>query len=221
MVKKSLSELAGGATNKIVKRISKIIDLNDGKKLIKLGNVDVKVTRAGKNLETEEYIPSFKVGKTVNLRDKTEEYVRQLQRQIDGLNNMTPNELLDNLDSVKRGGYAQQEAREKYEARLYKRMLEEETKPGVSKETAEAIAGSRTRNSMKSLAALHEPDIVAGGKDVIGIAEDGLPSMGNKYVNSSIGSQWRHRQDDLIAYAREAIKNGKGDQPLNISFVLE
>ncbi|HEY0320033.1 MAG TPA: polymorphic toxin type 15 domain-containing protein [Pyrinomonadaceae bacterium] len=37
---------------------------------------------------------------------------------------------------------------------------------------------------MERLAALHEPDLVAGGFNVIG-------KLGSRYINSSIGSQWR------------------------------
>jgi hypothetical protein len=37
---------------------------------------------------------------------------------------------------------------------------------------------------MERLAALHEPDLVAGGRDWI-------TRLGSRYINSSIGAQWR------------------------------
>lgn len=43
---------------------------------------------------------------------------------------------------------------------------------------------------MKKLAALHNPDLYSGGKDVIG-------GFGDRQVNSSIGAQWRSRVYEL------------------------
>ncbi|WP_259642423.1 polymorphic toxin type 15 domain-containing protein, partial [Pseudomonas savastanoi] len=41
-----------------------------------------------------------------------------------------------------------------------------------------------------SLAALHNPDIIAGGKDVIN-------DLGDRRINSSIGPQWPSRIGEL------------------------
>ncbi len=58
---------------------------------------------------------------------------------------------------------------------------------------------------MKSLAALHDPDMIAGGKDQVS-------RMGNKSVNSSIGPQWRHksRLKLMDSQAQQALEKKMG-----------
>uniref|UniRef100_UPI0005FA3B2F polymorphic toxin type 15 domain-containing protein n=1 Tax=Vibrio neptunius TaxID=170651 RepID=UPI0005FA3B2F len=51
---------------------------------------------------------------------------------------------------------------------------------------AEIRATARAKEIMNNLAALHDPDMIAGGKDKVN-------RMGNKEVNASIGAQWRHK----------------------------
>ncbi len=56
---------------------------------------------------------------------------------------------------------------------------------------------------MKTLGALHNPDMIAGGKDVV-------TSMGDRGVNSSIGAQWQGPagtdKDRVAVLDREALK---------------
>ena len=52
---------------------------------------------------------------------------------------------------------------------------------------------------MDTQAAVHNPDQVAGGY------ASNVGGVGDKGVNSSIGSQWRYRIDDVDAQ----IKNGR------------
>ncbi len=184
-------------------------------------DADSLIRHAGKNADKADHIPVFKVGKTKNLKGKTDEYVRQLQRQIDGLNSMTADELIKNMDEVSRGGLAQREAREKFRKDLETRLADQYRTEGMSRADARALARTNAADQMKSLAALHEPDIVAGGRDVIGKDPNGLPSMGDKYVNSSIGSQWRARRDALRAYAEQMQNESRGGEKLNLSFLLE
>lgn len=47
----------------------------------------------------------FTVGAGPKLARKKKEYMRQLERQMDGLNSMSANELLNNLKTVKRVGW--------------------------------------------------------------------------------------------------------------------
>lgn len=51
---------------------------------------------------------------------------------------------------------------------------------------------------MKGKAALHEPDIIGGGADVIRLDPNGLPRLGDLGVNSSIGAQWSGRNHAAI-----------------------
>lgn len=52
------------------------------------------------------------------------------------------------------------------------------------------MADARSSEIMKGLAALHEPDLVVGGKDAIG-------GFGDAQVNQSIGGGWRSRVEEL------------------------
>ncbi len=186
-------------------------------------DADKLIKGHGKNVAKADHISVFKAGKTKNLTGKTDEYVRQLQRQINGINNMTADELLHNLNTVKRKGLAQKEAREQYKDHLLDKYTNEYRLQGKTGREAKKLAEERASKEMSTLAALHEPDIVAGGKDVIGVNPDGLPSMGDKWVNSSIGSQWKQKglADNLKRYAEQLRAAGKGDQLLNVDFILE
>jgi hypothetical protein len=61
---------------------------------------------------------------------------------------------------------------------------------------------------MKTLAALHNPDMIAGGKDVV-------TSMGDRGVNSSIGSQWQHRVGELDKAALDIPESERGNTKMN------
>jgi type VI secretion system secreted protein VgrG len=77
---------------------------------------------------------------------------------------------------------------------------------------AEKLAQGNAKEIMKSLAALHEPDMVAGGsKSVSGI--------GNKAVNSSIGSQWAKegRVPQMDSAARQALEQHGPGAKMNVT----
>ena len=174
----------------------------------------------GKNVAKADHIAVFKVGSRRTLRGKTKEYVRQLRLQMDGINGMTANEF---LEKVSRTGTAQKGARERYRQNLREKIREEYGRKGLSDKELEDKVERKVRKEMSGLVALHNPDIVAGGKDIIKDGPDGLPLMGDKWVNSSIGSQWKHQglADALKDYARQLQAAGKGDQLLNVDFILE
>jgi hypothetical protein len=99
-------------------------------------------------------------------------YDQQLQGQASGLNAISVTEWAQNRDNYRnqgRGtGAAQEAARNQLRADL----------ASQGKTPAEIDA------TMERLAALHEPDLVAGGRDWI-------TRLGSRYINSSIGAQWR------------------------------
>ena len=183
-------------------------------------DADKLIKGHGKNITKADHIMVFKVGDRVNLRNKTNEYVRQLRLQMDGINGMTANEF---LEKVSRTGTAQKDARERYRQNLREKIREEYGRKGLSDKELEDKVERKVRKEMSGLVALHNPDIVAGGKDIIKDGPDGLPLMGDKWVNSSIGSQWKHKglADALKDYARQLQAAGKGDQLLNVDFILE
>ncbi|WP_267188602.1 polymorphic toxin type 15 domain-containing protein [Listeria marthii] len=67
-------------------------------------------------------------------------------------------------------------------------------------------AKKEAREWLDTQAALHNPDQIAGGKAEIS------GGMGDKGINSSIGSQWRYRIDIVDEQIREMAKNMTPEQ---------
>ncbi|MFC7785528.1 polymorphic toxin type 15 domain-containing protein [Rossellomorea sp. GCM10028870] len=122
-----------------------------------------------------------------NAKYDSEEFVRQLKDQEKGMNELTVNEYLKNREKYVtqgraiEGNAAQQAAREK----ALNKQIEELFESGMSWEEAELQAN----RWLKTQAALHNPDQIAGGNPL------NISGMGEKRINSSIGSQWRYRID--------------------------
>ncbi len=118
--------------------------------------------------------------------DETE-FARQLADQQKGMNELTVQEYLDNRQKYIEQGRAiesnaaQQAAREN----AYLDKVSELRRNGLSAEGAKVQADEW----LKTQAALHNPDQVAGGRVT------NVDGVGDKGVNSSIGSQWRYRID--------------------------
>lgn len=131
-----------------------------------------------------------------------EEYQRQVGGQQEGLNKLTIGQYLRNREAYINngrntdvGGEAQRRARE--EARVDKIRELRLNNPDMTLEEAEKQADEW----LKSQAALHDPDQIAGGnpEDVTGI--------GDAKVNSSIGAQWRDRVSELDKQVQNYIDN--------------
>lgn len=113
------------------------------------------------------------------------EYRGQLKGQESGLNALPVDKWKENRDNYEtygrpaEAGAAQEAARE-----LYRQELRDQGKsePAIALE-------------MAKLAALHEPDMIAGGKIT-------LKKLGSRFINSSIGSQWRTK----VRILDEAVK---------------
>ncbi|MGM7646433.1 polymorphic toxin type 15 domain-containing protein [Nocardia sp. JW2] len=169
----------------------------------------------------------FHYGISPTVRAKPLEMVDQLTGQIAGLNSLTAAEVLQNLNTVHRAGNAQKNAR-----KLYKQLaLDMETKNAQRLEilnpealnglSPEEYAKKIVDDRMKGMAALHEPDIVAGGADVIRVDSNGLPKLGDLGVNSSIGAQWPGvKRDAIRAYAEDLVARGKGHELMNVEWRL-
>jgi hypothetical protein len=145
----------------------------------------------------EKDVPCFKK----NAKGSPAEYDRQLKGQQDGLNNMTAKEYKAGRDAYTGNRASTSSAREKYQ----KDLTNSHIKTGSSKLDAQKMAADK----MKTLNALHNPDMIAGGKDI-------TIDFGDAGVNKSIGSQWKTRVSDLDKAAEEAIKNGQGDHKMNV-----
>lgn len=143
---------------------------------------------------------------------KHQEFAQQLKRQEEALNRLTVKEYLsarEFFDKKGRGsGNAQKTARKEYEKTLVEDFIGELRSEGIGKDAAESEAKIRAKGVMKDLAALHEPDMIAGGPDVV-------RTMGDRSVNSSIGSQWRSRIGFLDSEAEKIPKRSQGSTLMN------
>ncbi|PPD18746.1 MAG: hypothetical protein CTY18_10730 [Methylomonas sp.] len=143
-------------------------------------------------------VPCFKKNK----KGDPKEFDRQLKDQEDGLNNLTAEEYLKG-----RAAYSTVNRKSTVRARIkYKNdLIKNYTDSGMKKTEATKLAESK----METLNALHNPDMIAGGKDV-------TTNFGDQGVNKSIGSQWRTRVDELDKEAKEAVKQGQSKAKMNV-----
>jgi Novel toxin 15 len=158
----------------------------------------------------EEKVPCFS---SANLpAGKATEMERQLAGQQAGLNNMTAQEYLDGRDKFKQfgrgSGAPAADARAAYEKELTEVLREQYKSEGLSATEAKAKATIDATERMKTLAALHNPDMVAAGTNVIG-------DMGDRQVNSSIGSQWKGRVSELDKAANAVPANERATTRMN------
>jgi hypothetical protein len=132
-------------------------------------------------------LPGYKIG----------EFKRQLNGQEDGLNWMTVEEFLERVTTPdKRNQWMAKKAREKYKT-YTQQTFEKELRKTMDPFEANLVAIEKTKNRMSVTAALHNPDLVAGGRDAIS-------DFGDRQVNSVIGSQWKKKIPNLKK-AAEAV----------------
>ncbi|NKJ09419.1 PAAR-like domain-containing protein [Rhizobium sp. SG741] len=156
----------------------------------------------------EKNVECFK--KPAHLSD--EEFDKQLQEQMDALRNIDADTLLQRRKAIRDAGgtsplrdlNAQTQARRDYESG----RLEELAQDGiVGQKAADKVA-----EEMSDLAATHRLDIIAGGDP------SDISGLGDKGVNSSLGSQWKgRRSQSLEDYASEMKKNGLGKEKLKVN----
>ena len=165
-----------------------------------------------KPLGMPEYkVPCFNAR---NLHDsKIPEFDRQLDGQERGLNDLTVDEYLRGREAFKAGdkvrdpGVAKR-ARENLARDLTQEITLELRSKEFSHREAHTLAMALTKEKMNTLAALHNPDLFAGGKDVIS-------DFGDRSVNASIGAQWRQRIDGLDAVASKVDLNSRATSSVN------
>lgn len=129
--------------------------------------------------------PPFKLNKKFQSNPYYEkEMRRQLKMQEDGINKMTIFEWLTNRKTFKEKGRQSSQAAQNDARDAYKRtkMFEYMMLSVENFEYDEII--KKIDDELSLLAALHNPDQIAGGNF------DDVTEMGDKRINSSIGSQW-------------------------------
>ncbi|UFS93413.1 polymorphic toxin type 15 domain-containing protein [Nocardia huaxiensis] len=172
---------------------------------------------------------TFKEG---SVKDKTDEFRLQIDRQVDGLNRLTAQQVLDRLDSRawdSRSDQVLDAAKRRFRAAEIEREIESaveklaEDPNALGGKTPREFATDLVDQRLEGLSPLHEPDMRAGGADVIGSQPGGSLSFGDRSVNKSLGSQWSKRRlsEPLREYVEEMVKNGQGDSLLNIRWELQ
>ena len=159
----------------------------------------------------EEKVPCFKSEGLPT--GKAAEMERQLAGQQAGLNNMTTQEYLEGREKFTDFGRGSRkpaaDARATYESDLTRKLEKQYLDSGISPIEAERQAVVSAADRMKALAALHNPDMVAGGTNAI-------TDMGDRQVNSSIGSQWKGRVSDLDKAAVAVPANERATTKMNV-----
>jgi len=152
-------------------------------------------------------VACFKADKLPN--SKHGEFERQLKGQQDGLNRLTVEEFLENVaNPVKRDPKLAKMARRDLYLKLRNRIQEDLSKT-MNPIEALKLADVQAKATMSTLAALHNPDLSAGGRDAIS-------DFGDRQVNSSIGPQWKSRIGGLRRAAEEMAGAGSGSGYLNV-----
>ena len=149
---------------------------------------------------------------TGSSKDLEKGFYKQLKGQEAGLNKMTVGQYLENraqYEAIGRSGEAAQGAmRAKMEKTIADSMEDSLLKKFAPAEAA-AKAAQGAKEAMSSLAALHGPDLKAGGSGA-------LTGMGHAGINSSLGAQWGSKVGDMDKAAMKAMKAGGADTPMNI-----
>ncbi|CAM3614901.1 Toxin CdiA [Pseudomonas reidholzensis] len=149
------------------------------------------------------------------------EYNKQLQAQQDAINKMTVDEFKSARDAYDKVGRnpdsvaAQTKFGKDFENDVRESITESLMNKGKDFKTASAEATVRAKEIRSELAALHDPDMVAGGW----FSPEPV-RMGDSLVNSSIGGSWPSRLKALDESVSSAIANGSGQAQMNVRLEL-
>ncbi len=186
------------------------------------------VLNANSSAESEH--SSSKPGAVVECPDKAEEvpcfnppangdvneFDRQLKEQEDGINDMSPDEILQNMAKYKPGVRSAEDVAARREARAAaeNEKLNELLEKYADQPNGDELAEKETEEFMKSVDATHGPDSIVGGNEVTGV--------GGRSQNRSIGSQWaKNAEGDTktrAARVKEAAERAKkaGKNKMNV-----
>ena len=134
-----------------------------------------------------------------------ESFIEQAQLQEDGLNDLTVSDFLENYENRLENGRSPEgtKAQARYNDGLEAALVDEKLQEGLSPEEAEREAAEE----LSGMAALHNPDQIAGGHSTI------LSARGDSDVNSALGSLWGHgRAEDLYNQVSGMAENMTQEQ---------
>lgn len=163
-----------------------------------------RVTEFRSSIDANDIVEIKRIDeKTINFKfnDKYDydEFMRQLKNQEKGMNDLSIDEFLKNRENYKLNGRSTEANKLQKEFReiALADKIEELMETGVSFNDA----NSQAKDWLKDLAVLHDPDQVAGGNPL------NLTGLGDKGVNSSIGSQWQYKIKDLEEFVLHQSQN--------------
>jgi Novel toxin 15 len=146
------------------------------------------------------------------------EMADQLRKQQDSINGLTAAEFKAARAAFTSGGRnpaadAMQAATRDRVAGDIRASIFGSLKDKLGVAAARREAASRTESILGGLAALHDPDMVAGGW-----GKPGPTGLGRADVNSSIGGSWNkaERLDAMDRAADDAIREGRGNEKMNV-----
>ncbi|WP_221760741.1 polymorphic toxin type 15 domain-containing protein [Streptococcus gordonii] len=113
----------------------------------------------------------------------------------DGLNDLTVQEYFDNRERYLKEGRSKEGTKAQKAAR--RKVLEDKTRELILSGDAPDVAEKKAKEWMEEQAALHDPDQIAGGDPTK------ISGMGDRRVNSSLGSQWKTRIDAMDEQIRK------------------
>ena len=174
-----ISKVAKGA-KAASKGLQALDALNDASKVAKAADKAKDASKA-----TISKTPEITINFTRHLKHDATEFSRQLANQQNGMNRLTIADYINNRGSYlangrsSAGNAAQKAARNEALAK----KIDELVDSGMSRSEAK----SEATRWIKTQAALHDPDQIAGGfpKNVTGVGDFG--------INSSIGAQWKDK----------------------------
>ncbi|OTA21233.1 hypothetical protein Xbed_00887 [Xenorhabdus beddingii] len=182
-----------------------------GVKKTKVPCFDPYNSRRYKKLKTEKERQAF-----------LKEYSAQLRRQQDAINNMSPEDFKIARDAYKKNkrnskaATAQEDFRNDTERDISDKIFRNLIGKGKEPDGAQEIANRKAKQALQGLAALHEPDMVAGG-----YGQYAPKKMGDSRINSAIGGSWKgSRIGTLDKAAKEAVDSGLGDTKMNVQLEL-
>ncbi|MBC2420060.1 hypothetical protein HGI38_25815 [Clostridium beijerinckii] len=162
-----------------------------------------------KVIEVPEFNVKPKFNNDPNLKA---EYTRQVKGQEEGLNKLSIKEYLDNreaytnrLNEQKLSGKKNPSGRDPKSATQQQWVRNEAIKDKIKEYTNQGLSRKEAKEKaniwIKTQAALHDPDQIAGGNPL------NVTGMGDKRINSSIGSQWKSRADNVEKQVRKYIED--------------
>lgn len=147
------------------------------------GGRKIETTRLPKRMPRKK-LPCFNTHQLPP--SKFPEMDRQLKGQEAGLNDMSVEEYIkarEAFDPKNRSKKVAEAAKKRFRAETYAETYDVLRADGYSIEDAEKAAKEHVASTMETMNALHNPDLIAGGKDVIA-------DFGDGEVNQTIGRQW-------------------------------